>query len=266
MLKSIFMMPDLEGVAGVVSFVDQTYADGKFYEQAKKLGTAEVNAAVEGMAAAGVEDVLVLDGHGPGGLIYEELHPMVRLMHGRPLAPWARLAPYFAECDACMIVGQHAMAGITTSNQSHTEDPEKVEYYRINGRLVGEIAECALYCGELGLPLIFVSGEEDACKEAEEAIPGVVTVPVKKGLGRGSAISLSAPEARRRIREGARLAVERFNTNPTPPLRWPGPYVLEVRLFFPEDADAWARVPGTERVDARTVRRTSDKILDLFWR
>ena len=67
----VVMMTDIEGVAGVVTFEKDSYASGKYYEDAKRLLTAEVNAAVEGLLAAGVEDVLVLDMHGPGGICFE---------------------------------------------------------------------------------------------------------------------------------------------------------------------------------------------------
>ena len=52
-MKSIFIVTDLEGTAGVVSFADQSYPDGRYYDAAKKLATAEVNAAVEGLLADG---------------------------------------------------------------------------------------------------------------------------------------------------------------------------------------------------------------------
>ena len=83
----VIMMTDLEGVAGVVSFTAQSYGEAKYYEGAKKLLTAEVNAAVDGLLSAGATDILVNDGHGPGGIVFEELHRAAKLMHGRPLAP-----------------------------------------------------------------------------------------------------------------------------------------------------------------------------------
>ena len=55
----ILMGTDVEGVAGVVSMPDQSRATGRYYEQTKRLATAEVNAAITGLLAAGAEDVLV---------------------------------------------------------------------------------------------------------------------------------------------------------------------------------------------------------------
>ncbi len=262
----VLIETDLEGVAGVVSFEDQAYASGKYYEAAKKLLTAEVNAAVEGAIAAGAEDVLVIDGHGAGGIYFEDLHPRARLLHGRPLAPWRTLQKVYAEYDVFAIIGQHAMAGVADGNLNHTQSSRTVDYYKLNGKPIGEIAQCALYFGALGLPFIFLSGDEAACREAEELVPGITTVAVKKGLSRGSAISLSAVEARRRIREGMELALRRQRQNPLPPLTWEGPFVLEKRFFHTHIADRAASQPGVERVDAQTVRLRGDDILELIYR
>jgi D-amino peptidase len=262
----VYIGTDLEGVAGVVSFTDQSSSTGRYYDAAKKLLTAEVNAAVDGLLDAGVTEALVSDGHGPGAISFEDLHPQAKLMHGRPLAPRSVRNPIIAKYDACVMIGQHAMAGVATGNQNHTQSSRTIDYYTLNGRRIGEIAQFALCQGALGLPLIFLSGDEAACREAEELIAGLTTVAVKKGLGRGSAISLSASESRHRIREGVGLAVERHRQSPIPALQWPGPYVLEKRFFFTHDADTSASQPGAERVDSQTVRFYSDAILDIIYR
>ena len=206
----VFMVTDMEGVAGVVSFTDQSYPDGRYYDAGKRLVTGEVNAAVDGLLEAGVEAVLVWDGHGAGGIDFEALHPEALLLHGRPSPPWSRLQEVIRRYDAFVIVGQHAMAGVVTSNQNHTQDSRTVDAYRLNGKLIGEIGQLALFMGGLGLPLLFLSGEQDACREAKELVPEIATVAVKEGLGRGSAISLSAQAARpahpRRDRRGHRTA------------------------------------------------------------
>ncbi|SVC79427.1 uncharacterized protein METZ01_LOCUS332281, partial [marine metagenome] len=53
-MMKIFMCTDIEGIAGVVSFPDQSYEGGKYHDQAKRLATREVNAAVDGLLDAGV--------------------------------------------------------------------------------------------------------------------------------------------------------------------------------------------------------------------
>lgn len=260
----IYMMTDLEGVAGVASFEPDTYGDGKYYEHSKHLLTQEVNAAVDGLLEAGATDVIVGDWHGPGGILFEELHPAARLMHGRPLGTRGALDAAVADCDACIIVGQHAMAGTADGNLNHTQNSRSIEYYKLNGRPIGEMAQFALYQGAMGQPMIFLTGDEAACREAQELVPGITTVAVKKGLGRNSALSLSAFEARRRIREGARRAIEHHKDSPIATLVWPGPFVLEKRFFHSDTADAAMRHPWAERVDSLTVRYRHDDIRQII--
>ena len=262
----IFMVTDMEGVAGVVSFADQSFPDGRYYDSGKKLVTGEVNAAVDGLLDAGVEEVLVWDGHGAGGIDFDTLHPAALLLHGRPSPPWSRLQEVIGRYDAFVIVGQHAMAGVVTSNQNHTQNSRTVDAYRLNGKPIGEIGQLALFMGGLGLPLLFLSGERDACQEAEDLVPEITTAAVKEGLGRGSAISLSAQAARQRIREGIAAAVAQHRQNPIAPLVWPGPYELEKRFFHTDTADAEMNKAGAERVDAQSVRFRSDSILDIVYR
>jgi D-amino peptidase len=265
-VKKIFMVTDMEGVAGITSFTDQSYPDGRYYDAGKLLVTAEVNAAVEGLLEAGIEEVLVWDGHGAGAIVFEELHPAAKLLHGRPSPPWSRLNEVIRRYDGCVMTGQHAMAGVATGNQNHTQNSRTIDYYKLNDRPIGEIAQIALYFGAFGIPLIFLSGEADACREVEALVAGIGTVAVKEGLGRGAAISLSAQEARRRIRAGIKQAVEQQQANPIPPLVWPGPYILEKRFFHTDVADAAAAQIGSERVDSQTIRLRSDTIADIIYR
>ena len=260
----VFVETDLEGVAGVTTFYVETMPDGRYYEQARRLLTAEINAAVDGLLEAGVGDVLVSDGHGPGAVLYEDLHPSARLAHGRPLAP-RMLDNFVAGCDAAIFIGLHAMAGTRDGNMNHTQSSKTIDSFRLNGKPIGEFAQCALHMGSLGIPLIFASGDAAACREAGEFMPGIVTAEVKVGLGRNSAISLSRQESHRRIREGVKRAVEQQRARPLKPLVWPGPYVIETRYFHTDVADAAAQRAGAERVDSQTVRLRSNSIAEIIY-
>jgi len=261
----IYIMTDMEGVAGIVSFENQAYPDGKYYEQAKQLLTAEVNAAVEGILDTGANEVLVCDGHGAGGIHYEQLHPAATLLHGRPFPPFPHIAALLQDYDACMMIGQHAMAGTRDGNLNHTQSSQSIDFYRLNGKPIGEIAQFALLQGAFDMPLIFLSGDEAACREVSELVEGITTTSVKKGVGRGSAISLSAEEARRRIREGAACAIRRHGASPIAPLKWPGPYELDIRYFHTHHADQVAGA-GAERLDNQTVRYRGERIEEIIYR
>lgn len=265
-MKQVVMMTDLEGVAGVVSFEAQAYADGRYNEEAKALLTGEINAAVEGLLAEDVEKIMIIDGHGSGGVTFEALHPAARLLHGRPSAPREVWAEIIETYDTAMLVGQHAMAGVPNGNLAHTQSSRAIDYIKLNGTPIGETAQFALFCGGLGVPTIFLSGDDAACREAESLIPGMTTVTVKQGLSRNSAISLSAMEARRLIREGVQRAVAVQRQAPLDPLVWEGPYVLEKRFFHTDTADRAADAPDVKRVDGQTVRIEGDDIVSLIFR
>jgi D-aminopeptidase len=82
------------------------------------------------------------------------------------------------------------MSGVATSNLNHTQSSHSIFGLTLNGNPIGEIAQWALYHGAMGLPMIYLTVEEDACSEAEALISGITTVAVKKGLSRESAVSV----------------------------------------------------------------------------
>ena len=261
----IAVMTDLEGVSGVVSFEEQAYGTGKHYEAAKRLLTAEVNAAVEGMLEESVTEVLVLDGHGPGGICFEDIHPAARLMHGRPWAFRLFREEILKQYDATILIGQHAMAGTERGTLNHTQSSLAIDSYTLNGRPIGEIAQWALCAGACGVPMIFLSGDEAACREAEALIPGLTTAAVKTGLSRTCAISCAPAEARRRIRDGMRQAIQRHRRAPLPPLTWPGPYVLEKRFFHSGSVDGYRGNPMATVLSPQVVQLRSDSMLEIIY-
>ncbi len=261
----IAVMTDLEGVSGVVSFEDQAEATGKYYEQAQRLLTGEVNAAIEAMVAEGVCDIVVIDGHGAGGICFEDLHPTGRLYHGRPFAFNVFQQEYLATFDATIMIGQHAMAGVERGNLNHTQCSKSIEYYKLNGKPIGEIAQWALCAGAYNVPMIFLSGDEAACAEAQDLIPNIVTAAVKTGLSRTAAISCSIAESHRRIREGLKHALERHRKTPMLPLKWKGPFILEKRFFHSGNVEGWASNPQARIIDPLTLQLHSDNILDIIY-
>jgi D-amino peptidase len=259
----IAILTDIEGVAGVPTHVDHSYSTGKYYEASKKLLTAEVNAAVDGLLSAGVDEVVVIDAHGPGAIAFEDLHAQARLLHGRPITRPQMYGPIW-ESDAFVFVGQHARAGVRDGNQNHTMSSLKVDYYKLNGRVIGEIAFVALWAGVRDVPAIFLSGDAAACKEAEQEVPGIVTAAVKQGISANVELALSAAGARHLIQTKIREAVEAHRSRPVAPLKCEGPYCLEIRWKSTQDADMDEYEHGGLRVDSQTVQYHSKDLIEVF--
>lgn len=202
-------MTDLEGVAGVCGWEDR--ADTGPWNSLRRrslsrLLTGEVNAAVDGLTAAGFDDVIVNDGHGAGSTIdYEMADPRAVYMHGSERPFWL---PFLdATCDATGAIGAHSKASTPGGNLSHTMS-EAIRRWSFNGIEVGETGLQALIAGYFGVPFVFAAGDEHLCREMQELVPGCVTVAVKQGTSLFSALTVAPERARELIREGAARAKE----------------------------------------------------------
>jgi D-amino peptidase len=254
-----YVLTDLEGVAGVQRW-NQTREAGTPSEQAKRLLTAEVNAAIEGiLEAAPDSEIVVWDGHGSGGMDIERLHPAASFIPRGPIAP-----PYFLDegFDALYFVGQHAMAGTPDAPLSHTYSSKTTEYRKLNGIEMGEFGFRAALAGSFGVRTVFISGDDKAVAEARALVPGIYGAAVKEGRGIELAIHLSPQRARELIRQAAGEATR--HREEIPPLRLDPPYVQEIRLLRNVDVATYQRRPDAEQIDDRTFRLCSDSLCDLL--
>jgi len=254
-----YIMTDLEGVAGVQRWA-QTREPGPLKEQAMRLLTAEVNAAVDGILDVAPDaDIVVWDGHGNGGLDVEQLHPAARLIPRGPISP-----PYYLEegFDALYFVGQHAMAGTPDAPLSHTYSSRSIDYYKLNGVAMGEFGCRAALAGSLGIPTVFLSGDDKAVAEAQALIPALHGASVKQGRGIEMAIHLSPQRAQELIRQTISEATRHLAD--IPPFTIEPPYAQEIRVLKNVDVTSYRRRPGVEQLDDRTFRLRSDDICDLL--
>lgn len=253
----IYIMTDLEGPAMISRFNQTRDVTPEEKRRSMQLLTGEVNACVDGIldydAAA---DVIVWDGHGGGGIDELSFHSRARLIARGPIK-----APYYldASFDAVMFVGQHARMG-TNGVLCHTYSSKTIEYYRINDVEMGEFGCRALMAGTMGVPTIFVAGDDVAIDEARELVPEIEGAAVKQALSQELAIHLSHAAACELIREKAKRACERCAE--IKPYFLPGPYTQEIRVFKGVSIQYYLD-SGWECVDARTVRKTRDDICEL---
>ena len=258
-LLKLYVMTDLEGPALVNRFDQTRGADPEIKHEAKRCLTGEINACVAGILQADpAADVIVWDGHGNGGINGIDLHPEARLIARGPIVP-----PYGLEAtyDALFFVGQHARMG-SGGVLCHTYSSRTIESFHINGVEMGEFGCRALLAGTLGIPAVFLSGDDVAVREAQALVPDLVGVAVKQALGRELALHLSHAKACERIRHGSAEAVSR--TRRIPPYRLEPPYEQVVTLL-PEGCRGWEKwlARGYEPTGPRTLRKCSDDLCRL---
>lgn len=203
--KKIYILTDLEGASGIYKFT-QTRESGPLNDQAKEYLMGDIAAVVRGLRDAGAGEIIVLDGHGTQAFVPHLMEPGAKYITG---IPRPSVMPYLDESFAGVVqLGAHAMMGTPDGVLCHTQSSRSENRYWYNGVESGEIAQVALYAGAFGVPTIMVTGDEAACREARQFLgPDVVTVVVKVGLARESAMLFPFVETRKALYEGAKQAM-----------------------------------------------------------
>lgn len=206
----IYLISDLEGVAGVDQWDPHTYATAWAWDQKREmvdLMAGEINAAIEGALAAGAREVWVNDSHGSGTNIPPaQLHPEARLIRGGPRPRW--LPDLDAGIDALLFIGLHAMEGTPGAVLAHSWSSHRRRRCFLNGQEIGEIGTAIYMAAAHGARTVFLSGDEAAVSEIRALLPKVECVSVKQGFGEKTANHLSPEHARRRIRAGVERALK----------------------------------------------------------
>ncbi|MEU2765473.1 M55 family metallopeptidase [Streptomyces diastaticus] len=258
----ILVSVDMEGISGIVH-PGETNPEGYDYGRGRALMAAEANAAVAGVldAEPGAE-VWVADAHGSyRNLLPEEIDRRARLVRGKP-RPLGMLAGIDERTEAVLFVGYHVRAGAGPGVLAHTMSDALLDV-RVGGRSLGEIGLNAAMAGHLGVPLVLLSGDDAACAEARELVPGVHTVAVKEALAQFAAATTHPEEARERLRRAAAEAVA--GRARAEPLALPGPLTVEVDLAAAHTVDLAVLVPGVTRAGgARTVTFTAADFAEAY--
>jgi D-amino peptidase len=263
----VFVISDMEGVSGIVKW-EQVEGGESLYEEARRLYTEEINAAVRGAKAAGATEIVVMDCHGAGkGWTFNSLLPELLDPDCEWVVQdeWTEYTGFLEEgCDAALLVAMHSKAGSARGVMSHTISGRDYRDLRFNGVSVGETGINAALCGAWGCPVVLVTGDDVACDEATELLgPELVTVAVKTGLGRHSARNLPPVRAQALIERGAKEAVEKRDR--IPPYDPGSPCEILVVFATPDLAERYQHRPGVELLDPVTIASRSGTWWDA-WR
>lgn len=188
MYKRVLLALDLEGVNHVVGEpYNGLERDTAQWKIAREQAVLEVNAAAEALFEAGVEVVGLWDNHGGGNNVDPcALDPRITLIS----PDLKNLRMYFADgnYDCICFFGYHAMEGTLGGVLAHTMSSKTVQYYKLNGRYIGEVDMDAYIAAAKGIPARFFAGGDIACEQAKRAVNEIVTVITKMELDRNEAI------------------------------------------------------------------------------
>jgi D-amino peptidase len=221
---------------------------------------ADLDAVLDGCAAAGAGEVVVCDAHDDGrNLDPAGLPGSVTLVSGSP-APLSMLQGLGADCDGALFVGYHAMAGTAGAVLEHTWS-YKTYAVSVGDIEVGEFGLAALLAGHFGVPALYLSGDDKAAAEARALVPGIATTVVKTGIRREAAAFFPPEEARGRLRADVEAALRAE--------LWPAPLVWNgepLRLTFTrvQFCDLAETCPGATRLDGRTLEIGGRSFADVY--
>jgi D-amino peptidase len=254
----LFIAVDLEGISGVVTEAD-TAGSGEAARVARAHMRADLDAVLAGCLAAGAAEIVVCDAHDEGrNLDPTGLPANVSLVAGSPapLSMMEGVGPGFA---GALFVGYHARAGTAAAVLEHTWSAG-VFRASLGGLEIGEFGLGALLAGSVGVPPVYVSGDDKAVAEAQALVAGIGATVVKTGITRTTAVLCPPEEARARMRRDVEAALRRSV--------WPAPLVWTgdpLRLEFTrvEYCDRAAAV-GFRRLDGRTLEVGGAKFEEVY--
>ncbi|MFD7902194.1 M55 family metallopeptidase [Kitasatospora sp. NPDC059747] len=257
----IFISSDMEGTAGIVDW-EQCRPTGSQYGYYRELLEQEVNAAIEGAAAAGATEFLVNDSHAAmSNLRPDRLARRARYLSGRhkPLYMMQGLDPSF---DAVFFVSYHGSMSGAASALSHTYNPRAIAEVRLNGIAAGEAGINALVALGHRVPVVLITGDDVTAGQFEPFCPAAEAVVVKTSVSRFAADSLHPEQARELIRDGANTAVRNLGDAAPPAIALPA--TLTVRFRNADLAEMATWIAGVIRADDLTVHITDDDPVRLY--
>jgi D-amino peptidase len=258
----IYISADMEGTAGVCSWMQVDPSNVHEYPIYRRYMTHEVNAAIEGARAAGGSEFLINDSHwNMRNLLWDELPEDVRMISGarKPLSMNQGALQHY---DAAFFTGYHARIGEADSVLSHTYSNETLYDVRINGTPCTEALLNAAVLGLNGTPVVLVTGDRTTIESVKSHLPWITGVVVKDSIGYYAANSLTPDAACAAIRDGGREALAALPRAKaftfTPPIE------LVIETVKTEQADFMELLPRFDRIGGRAVRFRHDDYLTVF--
>ena len=257
---NVYISADIEGVTGVTHW-DETDIGKPGYEASRIQMAAEVRAACEGAARAGAREILVKDAHDTGrNLTPSDIPPGARLLRGWTTHPLAMVEELDRSFAGLVLVGYHAPAGSAGSPLAHSM-ALRLHALEINGQPASELRIAVYSAAYVGVPVLFVSGDEETCAEAQRLSPRIGSLAVKRGVG-GATVSLDAERAVAGIRDGVAAALAR-----DPQLcevALPSQFAVEVTYRDHPSAYRASFFPGASLRGARTVALETPDFMEVL--
>lgn len=212
-MKNYLIAVDMEGVHDVVGVPYKgLLCELDDYKVAVRSATLEVNAVIKALYDGGADNVYVWDNHGNlDNLDFNFIDKRAQKVH--PKSNNFDRIDFVDGLDisAVLYIGYHSREGSLNGVLAHTYNSVAVQFYKINGKQVGEFDMDAYMAAEYDIPSIFAACDNVCAEQIKEFNPNAVTVITKIGTGRNSAIFRDEKELLQEIHDGVLESLERKN-------------------------------------------------------
>ena len=255
-----FISVDYEGIAGTVSWEELRLEPARV----RRLMTNEVIAVVNGIREASPRSkIVVCDAHGFGrDLLFEDLPAGVMTVRGSP-RHLSMIDTIDEGFDLLFYVGYHSKVGVAASTMDHTYSSSTFYRIKINNQEVDEAMINAAVAGYFRVPLGFVSGDDKLIGSVKKVFgKEIETVITKYSRSRFAAVTRHPQEvyAEQKVKaKNAVLKIKQFK-----PFRFKSPCQIELQLNDTVRANEVAMIPGSKRIDGRTISYKAINFLDGF--
>lgn len=245
----VFISADIEGVNNIVSW-DETELKHPEYQYFRRQMTEEVRRACVAAHNAGATEIVIKDAHDSArNLILTELPEYVKLHRGWEGCPCSMMASLDETFDAVIFIGYHSPASSDGNPLSHTMNLRN-QYVKINGVLASEFHINALYANYLGVPVAFLSGDENLTKIVKEFNQNIETVSTKTGV-HGAVVSRHPNITNQEIEDKVEIALRKDLKNNL--IEMPKSFKVEIQYKRFNDAYNASFYPGCKQVNSDTV-------------
>ncbi len=252
----IYIFADMEGCSGISN---SEYINGSKAAMGAAFMAQDINACIAGCFDAGATEVIVRDGHGAGiNVDPAVIDPRATLIQGA--APGIRF-PDIEGSAGLILLGYHAMAGTEGALLEHTYSSKTIQNMWLNDKKIGEIGLDAAIAAEHKVPVIMVSGDDKACKEAVLWIRNVRACQVKTSYSTQGTRLIIPSAAHKMIREMTTDAIKGHRRVKPLKVDYPATLRLEMveRCGVPTAANCTI-------LDGRSYEKTGDSVEELFFR
>ena len=133
---------------------------------------------------------------------------------------------------------------------------------KINDKYVGEISTIAWLFGDKGIPVVFVSGDDSAIREAKTLLPEIETTITKYSKSRLETNCRPIEEISMEIEDKVYNLIK--NIDKCNPYRLENDITLEIEFIDSDMAKTMSNVPGFELVDSKKIKFISKSYSDIY--